>query len=81
MGKAAVMSAVAGNARIRFGHGGMSPGLKCGEIRGQSVKYLKKKWFLRGVTVPSYSCTWHVGLNGKTCYGAAVVSAAARGRA
>lgn len=75
MGKTVMMSAITGNTRIEFGLEGMFLGLKCGEIRGQNVEY-SKRFF--GVQLPrSYSCTWHLRLNGKMCYGKAVISASA----
>lgn len=70
-----MMSAIAGNAGIEIGHGGMSLGLKCGEIRGQNVEY--EQGFSTAHVPSFYSCAWHLLLNGKTCCGGAVISASA----
>lgn len=65
------MSAITGGAIIEVGHEGMFLVLKCGEIRGQNVEYFIAQLLC------SYSCTWHLSPNGKTCYGKPAISASA----
>lgn len=66
-----MMSAITGDAIIEVGHEGMFLVLKCGEIRGQNVEYFIAQLLC------FYSCTWHLSLNGKTCYGKPAISASA----
>lgn len=65
------MSAITGDAIIEVGHKGMFLVLKCGAIRGQDLEYFIAQLLC------CYSCTWHLSLNGKTCYGKPAISASA----
>lgn len=51
-------------------------GSECGEIRGQHVEYYEKKKEKKK-DLQHDSCTWHLRMNGKTCYGEVAISASA----
>lgn len=75
MGETGMMSAITGDTMIAFGHDGMF-GLWMWWDQGSTCRILRKKK-KKKKDLQHDSCTWHLRMNGKTCYGEVAISASA----